>query len=94
MALLTVPGVGPVLAAGPLAAVLDGTAIGAAKVALIGAIVDLGVPVEYARTYVSEIERGSVLVVVRTTAVPPEDVRAILAEAGATNLHSTPAVAA
>jgi uncharacterized membrane protein len=93
-ALLAVPGVGPVLAAGPLAAVLGGAAIGAATGGLIGAIVDLGVSEEYARIYVREIERGSTLLVVRTNAVPPEEVRDILAESGATNIHSTPAVAA
>ncbi len=70
---LTIPGVGPVLAAGPLAAALTGLAgAGAGAVAggvtggLIGALVDMGIPEDTAEYYAEGIRRGGTLVTVRT----------------------------
>jgi hypothetical protein len=48
LGLLTIPGIGPVLAAGPLATALAGAGIGAAAGGLIGALTGLGVPEEQA----------------------------------------------
>jgi uncharacterized membrane protein len=84
---LAIPGIGPVLAAGPLLGALGGAAIGAATGGLLGALVDLGVPEEYATTYVTEIERGQVLLTVRTDAATPTQVREALAGAGALHLY-------
>jgi hypothetical protein len=70
---LTIPGIGPVLAAGPLAAALTGLAgAGVGAVAggvtggLLGALVDLGVPEESAQYYAEGVRRGGTLVTVRT----------------------------
>lgn len=70
---LTIPGIGPVIAAGPLAAALTGLAgAGAGAVAggvtggLIGALVDMGVPEETAQYYAEGVRRGGHLVTVRT----------------------------
>ncbi len=70
---LTIPGIGPVVAAGPLAAALTGLAgAGAGAVAggvtggLIGALVDMGVPEETAGYYAEGVRRGGHLVTVRT----------------------------
>lgn len=84
---LALPGIGPVLAAGPLIGALGGAAIGAATGGLLGALVDLGVPEEYATTYVAEIERGQVLLTVRTEHATPTQVREVLAGAGALHLY-------
>src|SRR5919204_2099044 len=46
---LAIPGVGPIVAAGPLAAALTGAAIGAAGGGLIGALTGMGGPEEEAR---------------------------------------------
>src|SRR5262245_52926382 len=43
---LAIPGIGPVIAAGPLATTLLGVGVGAAAGGLIGALVDVGVPEE------------------------------------------------
>ena len=52
---ITIPGIGPVVAAGPLgtalASTLVGAGIGAATGGIIGALVDAGVPEEEARLY-------------------------------------------
>lgn len=69
---LTIPGIGPVIAAGPLSAALTGLAgAGAGAVAggvtggLIGALVDMGVPEESAHYYAEGVRRGGTLVSAR-----------------------------
>jgi hypothetical protein len=81
------PGLGLIVAAGPLAAALGGTAIGTATGGLIGALVDAGLPEEYASTYAHHVERGHVLLTVQTDAAAMERVRDILVHAGASSLY-------
>ncbi|HSM54958.1 MAG TPA: general stress protein [Candidatus Sulfomarinibacteraceae bacterium] len=64
-----IPGLGPVIAAGPLVAGLVGAGIGAASGGVIGALVDWGVSEEEAEFYLEGVRRGGVLVAVRA----PED---------------------
>jgi hypothetical protein len=66
---LTIPGIGPVLAAGPLAAALSalagagiGAVAGGVAGGLIGALVDMGVPEEHAGYYAEGVRRGGTLV--------------------------------
>ena len=66
---LAIPGIGPVLAAGPIASALIGMGVGAVTGGLIGALVDAGVPEEQANLYAEGIRRGGTLVKVMT----PED---------------------
>jgi stress response protein YsnF len=67
---LAIPGIGPVLAAGPLAAALGGAGIGAAAGAvtggLVAALTDLGIPEEEANLYAESVSRGGTLVIVET----------------------------
>ncbi len=86
---LALPGLGPIVAAGPLAATLGGAAIGAATGGLIGALVDAGVPEEYATTYATHVERGHVLLTVHPRPEQQDRVRDILAHAGALNIYPT-----
>lgn len=82
---LMLPGIGPVLAAGPLATVLSGL-IGAGVGAvggglaggLIGALVDLGVPEDQAQYYAEGVRRGGALVTARVGDKQASQVRAIL----------------
>jgi uncharacterized membrane protein len=62
---LTIPVIGPILAAGPIAAALTGAGIGAAAGGLIGALTESGVPEEHARYYAEGVRRGDVLVTVK-----------------------------
>jgi stress response protein YsnF/uncharacterized membrane protein len=64
---LTIPGLGPVIAAGPLATALLGAAGGAAAGGLIGALTDMGIPEEHAHYYGEGVRRGGVLVTIATT---------------------------
>lgn len=70
---LVIPGIGPVIAAGPLSAALAGLAgAGAGALAggitggLIGALVDVGVPEETAQYYSEGVRRGGTLLTIRT----------------------------
>jgi len=63
---VTIPVIGPILAAGPIAAALTGAGIGAATGGLIGALTESGIPEEHAKYYAEGVRRGDVLVTVRT----------------------------
>jgi Heat induced stress protein YflT domain len=62
---LAIPGVGPIIAAGPLAAALGGAALGAAGGGLIGALTGAGVPEDEAKWYDERVRSGGILVSVR-----------------------------
>jgi hypothetical protein len=72
---LAIPGIGPVLAAGPLAAALGaagastlvGAGIGAAAGGIIGALVGAGIPEEDAGFYAEGVRRGGTLVLVKSS---------------------------
>jgi hypothetical protein len=76
LGVLAVPGVGPVLAAGPIVALITGAGVGAAAGGLIGGLVGLGVPEEEAHAYAEGVRRGGALVTAR---VPAEQVQRAVA---------------
>lgn len=61
---LAIPGIGPILAAGPLAATLAGLAVGAGAGGLVGGLVGLGIPENEAEEYQEYLNRGNILVLV------------------------------
>lgn len=61
---LAIPGIGPIIAAGPIAAALAGAGIGAVAGGLIGGLTNLGVPEEEAHYYAEGVRRGGILVTV------------------------------
>lgn len=61
---IALPGVGLVIGAGALAAMLMGVALGAATGGLIGALLGLGVPEDEARQYENHVREGRVLLTV------------------------------
>lgn len=63
---LAIPGIGPVIAAGPLATTLLGIGVGAAAGGLIGILMDLGIPENEAHYYAEGLRRGGAVVTVST----------------------------
>lgn len=61
---LTIPGIGPILAAGPIAATFTGAIVGAGAGGLAGGLVGYGVPEEDARHYDQRVNEGAILVLV------------------------------
>jgi len=62
---LAIPGIGPVVAAGPLVAGLVGAGAGAAVGGLVGALTEAGVPEQEAGYYVEGVHRGGTLISVQ-----------------------------
>jgi hypothetical protein len=91
--LLIIPGIGPVLAVGPLAAGLAsgsalvgaaaGMGLGAFSGGLIGVLSGLGVPNDHAQVYSEGVRRGGVLVAVHTDEPHLGSAEKILRENGA-----------
>lgn len=63
---LTIPGVGPFIAAGPILGTLSGAAIGATTGSLTGDLIGLGIPEYEAKRYEGKIRGGSALISVHT----------------------------
>jgi hypothetical protein len=63
---LAIPGVGPLIAAGPLMAALSGAAAGAAVGGIAGGLIGLGIPEIEARAYEGKINGGNLLIAVHT----------------------------
>lgn len=59
---LAIPGIGPVVAAGPLAATLGGAVTGG----VAGSLLDLGIPENEGRQIEQEVKRGRILCAVET----------------------------
>jgi uncharacterized membrane protein len=58
---LAIPGIGPLVAAGPIAGILSGAATGG----IAGGLADYGIPKEKSRFFEEKIKQGDVLVMVR-----------------------------
>jgi uncharacterized protein (TIGR02271 family) len=83
---LAIPGIGPVLAAGPLAAVIAGAGIGATAGGLISGLTRLGVPEEDANYYAEGVRRGGTLVSVDAADDRAESAVAIMKRHGAVEI--------
>jgi len=63
---LAIPGVGPLIAAGPIMAALAGMGVGAAAGGFGGALIGLGIPEYEAKRYEGRIKGGNILMSVHT----------------------------
>lgn len=61
---LAIPGVGPLIAAGPLLALLSGAAVGAAAGSLAGSLIGMGIPEYEAKRYEGRLKEGNILIAV------------------------------
>ncbi|MEK6701884.1 MAG: DUF3341 domain-containing protein [Planctomycetota bacterium] len=60
--LLAVPGVGPLIAAGPIMAALSGAAVGATVGGVTGALIGMGIPEIEAKRYEGKVRDGNILI--------------------------------
>src|SRR5438067_11826175 len=63
---LAIPGVGPLIAAGPIMAALSGAAVGAATGGVVGGLIGLGIPEIEAERYEEKLKKGNYLIAVHT----------------------------
>lgn len=61
---LAIPGIGPIIAAGPIAAGLTGAAVGAGAGGLAGALIGMGIPDDEANRYEGYVKEGKILILV------------------------------
>lgn len=64
--LLAIPGFGPFIAAGPIAAALSGMAVGATVGGITGALIGMGIPEIEAKRYEGKVKDGNILISVHT----------------------------
>jgi len=76
---LAIPGIGPIVAAGPLAAALTGAVAGG----VAGGLLDMGIPEQEGKRYEEDIKQGKVLAVVETDQGKAHQAEEILRSQGA-----------
>jgi hypothetical protein len=87
---LAIPGIGPLIAAGPIVAALAGVGAGGALGGVVGALVGLGIPEYEARRYEGHVKNGGILLSVHCE-TSGEILRAkeVLKATGAQDIAST-----
>jgi hypothetical protein len=63
---LAIPGVGPLIAAGPIVAALTGVGVGGAIGGITGALIGMGIPEYEAKRYEGRIKEGGILLSVHS----------------------------
>jgi hypothetical protein len=87
---LAIPGVGPLIAAGPIMATLAGLGVGGAVGGFTGALIGLGIPEYEAKRYEGRIKEGGILLSVHCdTSDQIKRAKEIMKVAGAEDISST-----
>ncbi|MFZ5639370.1 MAG: hypothetical protein ACOY4Q_01585 [Bacillota bacterium] len=80
---LAIPGLGAVIAAGPIAGLLSGAATGG----IAGGLVDWGIPRERGGFYEGEVKEGNLIATVRTSEDKTDRAASVMKENGARNVE-------
>lgn len=86
LGLLAIPGLGPIVGAGWLAATLAGAGVGAAAGGLVGSLAGAGVSERDAAAYAEGVRRGGTLITVRANEANAHRAMDILEQEGAVDL--------
>src|ERR1700676_2361757 len=87
---LAIPGVGPLIAAGPIMAALTGVGVGGALGGLTGALVGMGIPEYEAKRYEGHLQHGGILLSVHCdTSEEIKRAKEIMQRTGAQDISST-----
>jgi hypothetical protein len=87
---LAIPGVGPLIAAGPIIGALSGLAAGGVVGGIAGALVGMGIPEYEAKRYEGRIKKGNILLSVHTDSSDwAKKAKTILEETGAEDIASS-----
>lgn len=81
---LAIPGIGPIVAAGPLAGALSGAVTGG----VAGGLIDLGIPEERGQEYEKQLKAGGILAVIETSDDKVSEAGEILRRNGAQDVES------
>jgi hypothetical protein len=87
---LAIPGVGPLIAAGPIMAALAGVGVGGAVGGFTGALIGLGIPEYEAKRYEGRMQKGGVLLSVHCdTSEEIKRAKGLMKDTGADDISST-----
>jgi hypothetical protein len=87
---LAIPGVGPLIAAGPIMAALAGVGVGGAVGGLTGALIGMGMPEYEAKRYEGRLKKGGILLSVHCdTSDEINRAKEIMKNTGAEDISST-----
>jgi hypothetical protein len=87
---LAIPGVGPLIAAGPIMAALAGMGVGGAVGGVTGALIGMGIPEYEAKRYEGRVAKGGILLSVHCdTSEEIDRAKQIMERSGAENISST-----
>lgn len=87
---LAIPGVGPLIAAGPIVGMLAGAGVGGTVAGIAGALIGLGVPEYEAKRYEGQVKEGGILLSVHCDNSDWVDIAEdILTKTGAQDVSST-----
>jgi uncharacterized membrane protein len=81
---LFIPGIGPLIAAGPIAGLLSGAVTGG----IAGGLIDWGIPAEESRHYEEDVKQGKTLVAVHSSGPKLDDAAHILRQHGAHDVNT------
>lgn len=81
---LAIPGIGPIIASGPIAAAIGGAVAGG----IAGGLIDWGIPEEASRRYEQSVAKGGILTVVKTNTAKVDAAAQILRQYGANDIES------
>lgn len=80
---LLIPGIGPIIAAGPIAAALTGVVTGG----IAGGLIDFGLPEERGEYYEEQVRQGGILVSMKASDEKVEEAASILRQYGASDVE-------
>jgi Protein of unknown function (DUF3341) len=87
---LAIPGVGPLIAAGPIVAALTGVGVGGALGGITGALIGMGIPEYEAKRYEGRVKEGGILLSVHSdNSEWTSKAKDILERTGAEDVSST-----
>jgi hypothetical protein len=87
---LAIPGVGPLIAAGPIMAALAGMGVGGAVGGFTGALIGLGIPEYEAKRYEGRLQKGAILLSVHCdTSDQIKRAKEVMKNSGAEDISST-----
>jgi hypothetical protein len=87
---LAIPGVGPLIAAGPIMAALTGVALGGAVGGISGALIGMGIPEYEAKRFEGKLKGGRCLISVHSeNSAETENAKRIFENAGAEDISAS-----
>lgn len=81
---LMLPGIGPIIAVGPITAAVGGAIAGG----IAGGLIDWGIPAEASHRYEQEVAGGSILAIIRTDTTKVNSAAEILRQNGAKDVQN------